>query len=548
MCAYERTYVLERMFCGHVRMYVCTCLSSSARGLSPAVMPPPSVMQRVHPVASSSSGDVVLSERVVDGHLKRLFDAVDSLKIPDSLDSLRRARPKNTVLQAVLRKGLRQNLDIQVVPVWRGEDGRQVAMSDEEMATIYSREQQRMVAYKARLQEAVVALTKWRLAPPVGNLDDAGLPLSTPRVAFAFWHGRGDNHTLPQHVIDGLTSCVLNSGLKTILLTYGEIAGVPEGVQVSPASAFLASRAFHVLLDSGVRVQHLSDYVRALALHRAGGWFVDGDTVWFRKAPYLSAAVPPCLGHYFASLQAHRKTPQGYTVEGKRLHWNANYLKEPGDFAFIASPCAFSARSEVLRRWVCKMEAALFGTRLPTAMMHPMQYESFFRFLQEVVREEGMIAAIRDTTDASPIPATMGSNACLASKSHLFDLAALPHALCANNYAQTSKFDAAACVVEAGSAWHAVLQASRSAEACPSTRMVRKASWQEQVAVACNLKVPKVSCPDDVDDEQAAAPAAASNPDADDADLCVDERAEVEPAAAAGNLSGRQVSDLERIA
>ena len=426
-------------------------------------------------IEASSDGDFVQ-----DG-LKRLVAEHAKLTIPKSLDELRHARASGTTMQLLLRKALRQSLDVQIIPVTSSEDGCQQAMCCEDMENIYRREQERMVAYKRRLEEAIIALEKWRLAPRDGDVAEGGPPLAIPRIAIAFWHGPDDNCTLPQHFVDGLASCAMNSGLKTLLLTYQDLNGVPEGVHISAACTFLSEREFKFHLDRGVRVQHLSDYIRALALQRYGGWFVDGDTVWFRKAPVLSAAVTPCLGHFFGSLQAHKKSPRGFTIDQIRRHWNAHYLKVPGDFAYIASPCAFPARSVVLRSWVAKMESCLYGS-VHVRGLHPKSYEIFFALLHQAVREEGMVAAIRDFSAVSPIPATMGSSSMLAAKAHLFDLAALPLALCANNYGQTSKTDHIAREAEPGSAWHAALVASRGAAACPSRRLKRKASWQNSAS------------------------------------------------------------------
>ena len=438
-----------------------------------------STVRRIYPEGISlamldSSVGGFSSDIAFSGARAKLVEELSKLTIPKSLEELRLARPTGTSMQMLLRNAVRKDLDVKIVPVTRSDDGGQNAMDSDEMAAIYKREQERMLAYKARLEEAVVALEKWGLARRGTDIVHGGFPLPTARVAVAFWYGLDDECTLPQHAVDGLRSCASNSGLKTILLTYQKLQGVPAGVQQSDARTFLSVEAFKSHLSRGVRVQHLSDYIRALALQRSGGWFVDCDTVWFRKAPFLSAVMPPCLGHYFGSLQAHRKSPQGKTVDQIRKHWNSRYLKTPGDFAYIASPCAFPAHSEVLRRWVAKIEAALYCTVSVNAV-HPKKYETVFAWLQQVVQQEGLVAAIRDFTDVSPLPATSGSSSLLATKVHMFDLATLTIALCANNYGMTSKASASQIVAEPGSAWDAVLKAATKLESAPCRRVRIKA-------------------------------------------------------------------------
>ena len=68
------------------------------------------------------------------------------------------------------------------------------------------------------------------------------------------------------------------------------VDGVPTGVVVCDASQLLPWSDFaRLLLHS--RVQHLSDYVRALALARlGGGWIIDGDAIWLKRALNLSVA------------------------------------------------------------------------------------------------------------------------------------------------------------------------------------------------------------------------------------------------------------------
>ena len=188
-------------------------------------------------------------------------------------------------------------------------------MDNEQMAELYSRRRDHMLAYRASLESALAQARKAAMTPAA----EAACLLETPSIAFAFWHAvDGAPKQLPHAVLEGLASCVRNSGLTVVLLSYqcdDVIAGgVPPGVHVRDASKLLAWPVFTALL-SRRRVQHLSDYVRVLALVHGvdgartmggGGWLIDGDTIWLRRAPPLSVACPPGLGHWFACQQACR--------------------------------------------------------------------------------------------------------------------------------------------------------------------------------------------------------------------------------------------------
>ena len=183
--------------------------------------------------------------------------------------------------------------------------------------------------------------------------------MDTPRVAYAFWHSTGDApERLPRSFAEGLESCVRNSGLTVSLLSYhSQLAGVPTGVIVRDASQLLPWADFaRLLLHS--RVQHLSDYVRALALARlGGGWIIDGDTIWLKRAPNLSVACPPGLGHWFASQHACRSL-RSHDKAAILRHWRRHYLKEPLDFLHVALPMGAQAMSPVIESWLSVTETS----------------------------------------------------------------------------------------------------------------------------------------------------------------------------------------------
>ena len=245
----------------------------------------------------------------------------------------------------VLRDALRHKLDIRIQPVVRTtESESQRAMSRGDMACVYTRRREHILGYTKSLQWALVQ-TRILLAQAcpqmlatgaagaassstdlVGGLSQRIPALQTPLVAYSFWHSlEGSPKTLPRSFAEGLMSCIANSGLTVVLLTYqsADLAGVPAGVQVFDANCLLPWNAFNKLLHvDGARIQHLADYVRLLALARGtgtlppGGWLIDGDTIWFRRAPKLSVACPPNIGHWFACQHAAVQT----RVAGKYLN------------------------------------------------------------------------------------------------------------------------------------------------------------------------------------------------------------------------------------
>ena len=173
------------------------------------------------------------------------------------------------------------------------------------MANIDKCRRRRMQAYRVSLESALARTRKvsWQVACP-----QVACPLTTPHIAIAFWHASdGAPKQLPHAVTEGLASCARNSGLTVYLLSYqctDVIAGgVPPGVHVRDANRVLQWPVFARLMLQH-RIQHVSDYVRALALVHGidgsgagGGWLVDADTIWLRRAPMLSVVCPPHLGH-----------------------------------------------------------------------------------------------------------------------------------------------------------------------------------------------------------------------------------------------------------
>ncbi len=269
--------------------------------------------------------------------------------------------------------------------------------------------------------------------------------------------------------------------MAVVLLTYQlDLGDVPAGVTLRDASGFLPWAEF-VRLSLSTRVQHLSDYVRVLALARGiegdpgcrgGGWLIDGDTIWLRSAPVLSVACPPRLGHWFASQQAC-KSLRGHDRAGIDKHWRRHYLKEPGDFLHIAFPMACPAMSPVVQSWLAAMEKLLYVDS------KGKDYYMFMTALQDSVRDHGMERAVAPPDAASPVHLLQARHAGHGKKRHLFDTEVVFRAMCINNIWQSTRGCAEGTAAhevgdqraDVDSIWQLVSEAWKSATPGPRRRL-----------------------------------------------------------------------------
>jgi len=439
----------------------------------------------------------------------------------------------------VLRDALRHKLDIRIQPVVRTSKS-QHAMSRDHMKAVYTRRREHILGYTKTLKWALVQTRMHAMVacpqmlatgaagatssstylvlcePPaqVGGLPPHGIPpLQTPSVAYSFWHSlEGSPKMLPRAYAEGLASCVANSGLTVVLLTYqgADLAGVPAGVQVLDASCLLALHIFNRLLHRETAcVQHLADYVRLLALVRGagglspGGWLIDGDTIWFRRAPKLSVARPPNLGHWFACQHAAVQT----RVAGKYLdkqeaeqHWSKHYLVKPGDFLHIAFPMAVPANSPMLQEVVHCVEEFLFGGLTPGGRSKASSktsagYNSIMAMCQAAVHAWGLEDAIADIAQVAPLHRIRAIHAGATKKRHIFgDLSkAIRDAVCANNIWQSTMhaedtgdaFERANRDAEEGSAWAEMLEAARTGVRRRLTTKTQSPAPAADALVAC---------------------------------------------------------------
>jgi len=76
-------------------------------------------------------------------------------------------------------------------------------------------------------------------------------------------------------------------------------------------------------------------------------------------------------------------------------HWSTNFLAEPHDHRYIATPCAFPAGSPVLDSWIASL--TLFLGK------EPLAYTTAMHFLKSAVQSGGAERAIAPLSAVSPI-------------------------------------------------------------------------------------------------------------------------------------------------
>ncbi len=350
--------------------------------------------------------------------------ALHSAVAPPERAGLRQSRPAGRTVQQVLREALRWKSDIPLVPVAKSPSGGQVALSMPDMVGAYNRRRDHMLGHRAILE--------WALGEAAALAACPHAQLTTPQVAIAFWYNLDKGVcTLPDSVRAGLASAIHHGKLEVHLYTYQDLQDVPSGVKVEDAAAVMSASEFEAA-KYRLPVQWLADLIRLRALMaHEGGWFIDGDCVFLRRAPSLSILEPPAVGHYFACMDAapHR---QGNTSNEHMRYWLLEYLQTPGDQAHLASPCAFPGHSPVLAAIVSSMNSVLqAGAKV--------KYDDVFTRLTKLVRTWGLEAAISPPAECSPVPRLHGDKCLDPSRNHLFDVESIKKALCVNNFWQSSK-------------------------------------------------------------------------------------------------------------
>jgi len=167
----------------------------------------------------------------------------------------------------------------------------------------------------------------------------AGLPAvdrTEQSWAFAFLHNADDSvRELPDACSVGLASATKFFNVK--FLSY-QVLSVPVGVAQVNAEQFLPFERFNHLLNMGVPIAQLGDFIRLRAAHSfgRGGWVIDCDTFWLRRPTVL--AYPWChpqYGHQFGSMHA---SPCWRTGLADFQYWSVHFLRKPMDKLYLATP------------------------------------------------------------------------------------------------------------------------------------------------------------------------------------------------------------------
>jgi hypothetical protein len=237
--------------------------------------------------------------------------------------------------------------------------------------------------------------------------------------AVAFWYAEEEDLTLPDQVRIGLETASIIAGFDVVLYTYQDLKSVPSSVSVLPASDLLPLNKFLTLKSLGVKVAVLADYIRVCAMmpsvSAASGlltsiafiWFIDCDTTWLRSpAAFIQSMHPESCGHVFASMRASNSCIAGKIAHEK--NWLTNFLKEPRDKLFIATPFRVLACSPLLSelkvvldsKFVSLLDAHASGMSTPA-----FPYTFFMDALRKSVIDLGLLEAITLHTVFSPIPA-----------------------------------------------------------------------------------------------------------------------------------------------
>ncbi len=224
----------------------------------------------------------------------------------------------------------------------------------------------------------------------------------------AFWHNLDGSLVLPDQCFHGLLTACRNAKLKVTLYCYQEALSVPPGIVKVDARQFLREDMFQDLLQGGLRVQHIADYIRFRAIEASGApsaLFLDCDTLWFAPPPQPG---PEYFGHVFGSMRAspfYRGSKETHA-----RHWQLHYLKSPGDMLHLSVPYIFPPSSPVLKSiiewmdlWVLKAKPA-------------RDYNAVMEALRGLITQWGLESSCRDPVIFCPLDAK-DCRAAMVSKS-----------------------------------------------------------------------------------------------------------------------------------
>ena len=300
--------------------------------------------------------------------------------------------------QHQLRKLLKCSLDISIVTRTQhgGRTGPWMCLSKDAM--------QQVATFRRVHMRGRISLTQW-----IESLE--GDDATKQRQAFAFWHNLDpDTKSIPDVCHMGLVSATRHLNVK--LLCYQDDLCLPCGVTALRAEDYLPFSRARELLDSGVHIAHIADFVRLRAMHvlGRGGWCIDCDTLWIR--PPVALEYPwrhPQFGHVFASLRAARAA-RSHLAHFQ--HWSVNFLKEPMDELFLGMPMFFPAGSPMLADVVATLATAFLETPAGSGVLvggvsltrrDHLSYCGIMKALRQAIRQHGLESAVVEPDRFAPL-------------------------------------------------------------------------------------------------------------------------------------------------
>ena len=209
-----------------------------------------------------------------------------------------------------------------------------------------------------------------------------------------------DRALQPQDML-GLWSC-LAVGMTVHLWSYSHVRVFPHcRLHLRDATELCSRREALSWLRRGLRVQHLADYIRGMAVQQhgfelgVGSWVGDLDAIWIRPCE----VCPSKSGHIFASMDSKWDTMRG-TAEDARC-WKEHFVRKPDERVHLAnSPAAYPVDSPILNQSLLQMRA-LFAR---SSDLSKLPYTAIVKILLERIRATGLAVDVLDPHVFHPIP------------------------------------------------------------------------------------------------------------------------------------------------
>ena len=229
-----------------------------------------------------------------------------------------------------------------------------------------------------------------------------------PDAIHMFWEDRDalvaddqrTRHLLPQDML-GLWSC-LAIGMTVHLWTFSDVEVFRHSqLHLRDASELCARMEAVAWLRRGLRIQHLADYIRCLAVQQhgirlgVGSWVGDLDGIWIRPCQ----VCPSKSGHIFATMHSKWDTMRGVAADTR--YWKEHFVRIPDERVHLCnSPAAFPADSLVLTESLLEMRA-LFAK---SSDLSRLNYSALVKILLERIRASGLALDVVDPDVFHPIP------------------------------------------------------------------------------------------------------------------------------------------------